>query len=207
MSIGPDIKEVLQELGTEVTVLRSPTNFKEKITYEVDSQSSNPFMREFALTASMAYDTAIVSGDLLQFSGLTYMAASMTPDQFENETVEFATVLFKCNRNGFKIVYWNKSQDPVTYKITAGWSVRVASAYGLFYKDFSGNTIEPNTSAGKEPAFILKCLLPASYNVEAEDRIYLSSTEYYRVFDLVRYAYPGLNEVRLVEDNRGIYTP
>lgn len=205
--IGPDIKEVMQELGVLATILRTPTNITEKITYDVNGQASNVFMREFALAASFAYDTVINVGDLIQFNSETYIVVHKTPDDFEGEVVEYASGLLKCNIGNFSAVVYGKTQDPDTFVITTGWTVRIANCKGLMYKGARSALLNADSTTGKETTFLLDCFVPAYYDIHKDDRIYISPTESYRVQDVEKYFYPGCHVLSLVEDERMVYTP
>jgi hypothetical protein len=60
-------------------------------------------------------------------------------------------------------------------------------------------------SEGKDITFRLECHVPISYNVVIGARIWISATEYYRVQDIEKYAYPGIRLLSLVEDDRAAY--
>ena len=205
--IGPDIAEVLDELGTLVTILRSPSNVTERITYDVNGQASNPFMREHSLAFSANYETVIQSGDLLQFEDLTYLVCNKTPDMFENDIVEYAGVMLKCNVGPFSIVYLTTTPNSDTFVLTSTWTVRKASCYGLIYRSSRSAVLNDEATLGKDTTFLLECFVPASYGAQKQDRVYISSTEYYRIQDIEKYAYPGIHILQLVEDDRVAYTP
>lgn len=206
--IGADIAEVMTELGVSATILRTPTNIVEKITYDINEQATNAFVREFHLNASFAYNTAIVPGDVLQIGSEYYLAINKTPDMFEGEVVEYASVIFKCNLPSSTLILDpTTTKDAVSFAITNGWTVRKSSVYGLIYKEARGVILHPEATTGKDTTFTLRCIVPATYAVEKLDRLYLSATEYFRVQDVERYEYPGVLVLSLVEDDRAGYTP
>lgn len=204
--IGTDIACVINELGTTATILRT-VNITEKIMYEVNAQSTNSFMKDYYLDASFKWDTKIVPGDVLQFKGASYLVASKVPEDFEGNVVEYIATILKCNLpSTAKIVSWSQTQDTTTYEITSGWSVKCSTAYGLVYKDARGTLTEELSPTGRTTTFKLLCIVPASYNVKALDRVVVSSTEYYMVQDVEKYEYPGLHVLTLIEDTRAVYT-
>ena len=102
MSIGPDIKEVLTEVGTAYTIIRSAGNVAgEYLDYELNAQVTKPFIQEFFLDASLSYNTALIAGDILEFNvaGTRYLLMNKTPETFENEVISYAAVLYKSNVN------------------------------------------------------------------------------------------------------------
>lgn len=206
--IGADISEVISELGVTATILRTPTNLTEKLMYEVNEQATRPVVREHFINASFSYNTQVVSGDVIQFGGFTFLVANMTPDSFEGEVVEFVSLIFKCNiANTAKILSPVETQNPTTYEITQGWTVKKDSPYGMVYQGDFVTLLNPEVSTGKEVTFRLQGCVPSSYQVKMLDRLWLSTTEFYRVQDVDDYTYPGLSVLTLVEDDRGVYTP
>jgi hypothetical protein len=207
LGIGPDISEVLDELGVEAVILRSPVNLVEKITYDVNGQASNPFMREFALAASFRYNTVIVQGDIVQIDTDFYLVVHKTPDNFEDSIVEHASGLLKCNIPAFSLLSPTEVKDPDTFVITKGWTIKKAGGHCLIYKNARSVLLNNETSTGKDTTYTLDCFVPASYGAVKLDRVYISPTEFYRVQDVEKYMYPGVHVLTLVEDERVAYIP
>lgn len=209
--IGVDIASVINELGVLATVIKeingSVQTSTEKITYEINEQATNTFVREFHLNASFAYNTVINSGDVIQFEGNSYLVSNKTPDTFENTIVEYASVIYKCNLpSTAKIVTWSQTQNPTTYEITSGWTVKKALAYGLIYQDSRNTLLDEGNPVGRDVIFGLMCLVPANYDVAKLDRVIVSPTEYYMVQDIEKYQFPGIHVLTLIEDTRTVYT-
>ena len=208
MSIGPDIEEVIDELGITATIIRSPVNLTEKITYDVNEQATNQFIREFLLNVSLRHNSVIVCGDTLQFNSGTYLVIHKTPDSFEGEVVENVSVVLKCNLPSSSLILKPiESVDQTTFEVTSGWSVRTSVVYGLIHNNISGAVLNKDAGAGKETTFKLESIVPASYEVCKLDRIYLSSTEYYRVEYVEKWEFPSIHVLTLVEDDRIAYVP
>jgi hypothetical protein len=204
--IGYDIAQVTQEVGTKITILRPTGNLFEYMTYELNESSSRPFTREHQLKASLVYNTQVISGDIIFFEGNYYIVANKTPDIFEGEVVEFAAMVLKCNFPlTSHILSYSQVQDPVTYEITQGWTVKVAAPYGMVFQSSSTALSNTGETTGRDLAYKLDCCVPLSYNVVEEDRIHLTATEFYRVQSIDRYTYPGLSVLNLVDDERPAY--
>jgi hypothetical protein len=206
--IGADIAEVIAELGVTATILRTPKNLTEKVTYEVNEQATRPVVREHFLNASFAYNSVVVPGDIIQFGGNSFLVANMTPDSFEGETVEYVSLIFKCNFPPSTVFLSPaNTQDPNTFAITNGWAIRKANPYGFVYQGDFVVTKNTEVDTGKDVTFKLQCCVPISYGIKAMDRIYLSASEYYRIQDVDDYTYPGVSVMTLVEDDRVVYIP
>lgn len=206
--IGLDIAEVIDELGVEVTILRSGGNLTEKIVYEVNELSANAFLRENMLNCSFQYQTALVTGDIIQMHGITYLVVNTTPDDFENTITEYAGVLYKCNLpTDTLILDPTDTQDPTTFATTQGWTIRRADIDGLLTQDKRSTEVDSDTSTGKKLTFMLECFVPSHYDTQINDRIYLNATTYYRVQDIEAYRFPGVHVLYVVKDDRLVYTP
>jgi hypothetical protein len=119
-SVGADIAEVYVELGTLVTILRTPTNLTGYIIHDVNMQSSRPMAREHMLEPFLPFDTPIVTGDIIQFNGGSYIVSHKTADMFENATVEYASTIFKCNVPTTAVLFLNYA-DVVNTKVCTLW--------------------------------------------------------------------------------------
>ena len=100
MTIGPDIEEVLDEVGTKYTILRDSGNITGEYTYtKTNSQATKPFIREFFLEGTMQYDTYVGSGDIIEFTttGKRYLVSHITPTLFENTVIRYEVVLYLAN--------------------------------------------------------------------------------------------------------------
>lgn len=200
--IGPDISEVIEELGVTVTILRTPNNLTEKIVYDVNGQASNPFMREHALATSFKYDSAINTGDVLLMGGLYYLVIAKTPDDFEDAVVEYPGQILKCNTNGATFSYETSTQDSNTFEITNGWTNRKTDAHCLIYRGSRGAIQNSDVAEGKETNFRLDCYVPKSYGIQIGDRLTLTNGVVYRVQDIEPYVYPDIDTLSLVDDER-----
>ena len=92
MSIGPDLKEVLSDVGTAYTIIRDSGNITgEFLDFETNAQVTKPFIKEFFLDAVLSYDTEAVVGDIIEFNvaGDRYLIMNKTPEMFENQVVGF----------------------------------------------------------------------------------------------------------------------
>lgn len=206
--IGVDISEVINELGTQVSIIRDPVNLTEFIMYELDNSSSRAFYREYVLYASFVHDSVIVHGDVLFFDNAYYMVAHKTSESFENSIVEYMAVLYRSNfPPGALILSPTQTQDPVSFAITQDWAVKKATPFGLIYKSDFFTLLEEDISLGRDLGVRLECVVPSSYGVQERDRIQISPTEFYRIQDIEKFRFPGLCVLTLVDDERPAYVP
>lgn len=101
MGIGPDIYDVLVELGTPVEIIKhdSSNPVTEYIDYEYSSQASSPFITQYVLFATFSYNTAMAPGDLIKFldNGQYLLVTGKSTSRFEQEVVVYESLLYKCN--------------------------------------------------------------------------------------------------------------
>ena len=103
MTIGPDIKEVLSEVGTAFTIKRDSGDITgEYLDFTPNTQVTKPFIREFFLEVMLSYDTELVAGDIVELNvpATPFMLMNFTPDMFENEVIKYDGVIYKCNVSG-----------------------------------------------------------------------------------------------------------
>jgi len=144
MAIGPDIKEVLSEIGGAVTILRSPTNVTgEYIRIVLNKQVTKPFIREFFTEAILSYDTGIVAGDEILFADShVYLVMNKTAAILEGETYQWNSVLHKTNAVGRILRKPSTSTRSTRYQQTAAWSVTNTSCYALMTESLYGNEMD-----------------------------------------------------------------
>lgn len=206
--LGIDIKEVYTELASEFTIVnRSPVVTGERILFEVNAQATKPFIREHQLDCTIPYDSLIETGDvvLMNKTDRYYMVMNKTPETFEDETVEWDVVLYYCNLpTTAHIVRPVEIRNTVTYNMTSGWQVTAdAPLYGLLTDRITGSEIEQqNVAAGQFQLWSISLLLPKYYDIKPLDRLIISATEYYKIETIESYYYPGVYQIKLVEDTR-----
>lgn len=206
MSIGEDINGVLAEIGVSAEIIRTPTNITENITCDAKENSNDPFSQHNYFDAMLGYNSSIVPGDVLKINNMMFLVMNKTPETFESEIVQHVSILYKCNFVGILLAS-TEIKDQTTYEVTLGWSVRKNNVVGLIYKDVRNTINDVNRSTGKDLNFILNCIVPSSYDAQPLDRLFLSSSEYYRVQDIEKYQYPGIHVLTLVKDDRVVYIP
>jgi len=202
MTIGPDIKEVLAEVGVGYTILRDSGNVTgEYLSYKPNAQVTKPFIREFFLEASLSYDTKIVSGDVIQFNTTedNYIIMNSTPALFENTVIKYEAVLYKTNVI-VTILRPSVVRDTQTYLMRTIWTSIKADAKALFASPMFGIDLDTNEELGLIGIGNHELYIPHSYGAQVLDRIRISSTEFYRVEVVKSRRYKDVDVLDIGED-------
>ncbi len=202
--IGEDIAEVIKEMGVLVTILRTPKDIKEYMSYEVDTSTSRAFYQEYVLNASFTFNSVVKSGDVVIFNAdRIYLVTTVIPDTFENSVVENNVTLYKNNfPDTAMLLSPSKVQDPDTFKITHSWVEKKVRPYGLIYKTDYNAPVFPEDSTGRDVRFSMEAVIPSEYLAAVGDRILLTDSEYYRIQDIEKYKFSGMDLLTLVSDER-----
>ena len=205
MTIGPDIKEAIVEVGTSFTIIRDAGNISgEYLTHKSNAQVTKPFIREFFLEGTMQYDTEVVSGDIIEFdtTGIRYLVTHITPTLFENTAIRYEVVLYKANVKVL-IVRPNEIRDAHTYLMRTAWSTVKSGVDLLLTTPLFGQSIQTDSELGLLNIDTHEVYAPSSYGITYLDRIKIMSTgEYWRVEAVRKYRYTGVDVIDVGEDVR-----
>lgn len=201
MSLGEDIKEVIEENGEPITLLRTPTNITgERIKSTVNAQVTKPFIREFFMEAWLSYDTQVVAGDWVQFTdGRVFIIMNRTASLFEGEIMRNNAVLYKTN-----VVATIQRQAVTRHAVDAvvTWATVKANAHVLITEALYGNSLDADEDGGQFSMSENDLYIPASVGIKPNDRVYISETEYYKV-EAVRYRrFDNVHLATIGEDTR-----
>ena len=101
MGIGPDIADVLDELGTLVTIIKhdGSGNTQEYIDYEVKIEANSPFLTQYMVDCTLRYNTVAVPGDIIRFDDddTYYILTAGNKTRFEQSVVTVEGILYRCN--------------------------------------------------------------------------------------------------------------
>lgn len=202
--IGLDIKEVLSEVGVSFTIIRDSGNVTgEYVMYSPNAQVTKPFIREFFLDARLAYDTACVVGDVIEFNttGDRYLIMNRTPTLLEDEIYQYNTVLYKTNVV-CDILRPSEGDWPTdTYHRRTIWTSLASSQDVLITTPLYGHELD-ESAFGPLQIEVHEMYVPASIGIRPLDRVRVSSSEYYRVTTVKPRRYDGVDVVELSEDQR-----
>ena len=204
MSIGPDLKEVLSDVGTAYKIIRDSGDITgEYLDFEMNAQVTKPFIKEFFLDAVLAYDTVAVLGDIIEFtaSNERYLIMNKTPEMFENQVISYGVVLYKTN----VLVTILRPSEPTWRRydyrqITTWTSIKTIDA--LLTTPLFGNFLDTDEELGLIGMEKGELYLPSSVGIIDLDRVWIDATEYYRVESVKRRRYPGVDVVDVGNDTR-----
>jgi len=208
MTIGPDIKEAIVEVGTKYTIVRDGGNITgEYLDYETNAQVTKPFIREFFLEATLVYDTQIVSGDIIQFSTTLskYFIMNITPEMFENTVISYQAVLYKTNET-ITVYRPSEQRDSKTYQIKTVWTPVQTAKPILITSPLFGIDLETDQNLGLIGLQLHEAYVPSNYGIKVLDRLLLSSGEYFRVEAIKKRRFEGIDVLDVGTDTRATTT-
>ena len=205
MTIGPDIKEAIVEVGIGFTVIRDSGNVSgEYLTSKSNAQVTKPFIREFFLEGTMQYDTVVVSGDIIEFdtTGTRYLVTHITPTLFENAIIRYETVLYMANVN-VTVYRPSEVRDPNSYLMRSVWTAIKSGVDLTLTTPLFGQSLEADNELGLLNIETHEVFAPSSYGITHLDRIKILSTgEYWRAEAVRKYRYEGVDVIDVGEDVR-----
>ncbi len=203
MTLGADIKEILQEVGIEVTIFRTPNNITgEYVQPIVNAQDTKPFIREFFTEAKLSHDTQIIAGDTLQSvsDNRIFLVMNMTPTMFEGAAYQYSAVFYKCNTSG---ILYRPITGEENYHSTLTWDEIKNPCYALLTESLYGNELDEDEEIGPVSKSKIDCYIPHSIGIKEGDRYQVSLDEYYQVEHIMTRRFDNVDLVTLGEDNRG----
>lgn len=215
MTLGQDIKEVIQELGTRFTIIRDSGNITGgRLDYEPNTQVTKPFIKEHFLETSFVYDTGVVVGDVIEFTrdNRRFLVMNVSNELFEDLPIEKSGVLYKTN---IKAIIERPSGEinTQTYQHLTHWEqIKIVDAlitdklYGTFLD-------EDRYDWGNIDRKALVLYISETAGIAEDDRIKvsgeviqygngISGEEYYQVEAIERNSFPGVLIAYLGEDRR-----
>ncbi|MDY6863879.1 MAG: hypothetical protein SV062_12940 [Thermodesulfobacteriota bacterium] len=205
MGIGEDIKSVYNDVGSSYNVLRDDGDLSgEYCVYKINRQVTKPFIQEFFLEAQLPYDTEIKVGDLLEFQtdGRVFLLMNKNPMMFEDEIVNYQGILYKCNVSGELFAPSGEVWDAQTYQKTTQWNQKKAICYGLQTEPLFGHDLETDEELGQIGVERHQLFVSNTVGIETFDRYEPVSGEYYKVEEIRKRRFPGVDVVELSEDMR-----
>ncbi len=202
MTIGPDIKEVLSEVGVKYLIVRDSGNVTgEYLTYKPNAQVTKPFIREYFLEAALSYATKAIAGDIIQFvvTEDCYIIMNSTPALFENAVIKYETVLYKTNVL-IDVLRPSNVRNTNTLQMRTVWTPIKTQARALISVPMFGIDLDTNEELGLIGVGNYELYVPSSYGVQVLDRIRISSSEFYRVETVKSRRYKNVVVLDIGED-------
>lgn len=212
MSIGADIKEVFDELGSPVHVYKyaNGETYEEYVDTTFEVNHVYPWTSHYIVKAFLAYDTRVEAGDLITFmdepaSPQRFLVTAMQSELFEAQVVTKESVLYKCNAVA-QIKRRTEARN-ADYELQVLWPTVNSGEYGFF----TGQLESYHTSEeGNTVSLLDRNLLYISDHIDLriEDRCVIKdsmdevSGEVYEVELIETHRLPNIKICRLVDDSR-----
>jgi hypothetical protein len=200
VGVPEDIKSAYIEVGSSYNVLNKVSG--EYCMYELNSQVTKPFIREFFLEAYLPSDTQARAGDVIEFetTRTRYLVMNSTPDMLENQVIENACVLYKVNCTG-------EIRRPVEtrnaqYKVGTEWQTIAASTNALITEVLFGYMMSDEDDLGMLGIKKDDFYIPSSYGIRVLDRIEPFSGEFRMVTAIRKHTYPNVDFCTVEVDTR-----
>ena len=205
MGTGDDIKGALQDVGTSYTLIRDAGHISgEYLDFELNTQVTKPFIREFFLEAVLPYDTEVIAGEVIRFNddGRAFLVMNRTPAKFEDETISYESVLFKCNVSGELKRFSGETWDAQTYRHKSAWELIRSDCYGLLTEKLFGTDLIQDEEAGQLGVEAQVVYIPHVIGVQALDRYEAVSGEYYKITFVEERKFDAVDVCHVEEDTR-----
>ncbi len=207
MSIGPDIKEILEEVGSSFTVIRDTILSGEYLRLKPNKQATKPFILEFFLETEISYDSVVVPGDVVHITPFNsdYIVVNKQGVDLENQIYKYNCVFYRANVSGElqrpTVTEMSGETYSQTYQEKTTWNTIKASAYGLLTESLFGNELNEQDFAQlnlvRDELYI-----PSSYGIKVLDRYVPISGEYLKVTIVKKRTSSGIDVVTVEEDTR-----
>ncbi len=201
--IGPDIKDVLQELGTPFTIVKLDGSeiTGEYLDYEMYYEQSTEFIRQFAYSGDFQYDSKVRGGDLIQFDNKNFLMMNVKKTLFENEPVDYSNFFILCNSVG-RVSKAVKTRDPVTRKNVIIWETVFDSVNGCMVSTAANTDALGSVNIINEKFTLFT---QGFSGIISGYRYYpdiTDLTEYYHILSIDKYRFSGMLTMKLIEDSR-----
>lgn len=205
MTIGEDIRETFEDVGTSYVILRDSGDISgEFLDYAINRQITKPFVREFFLEATLPDNTEAITGDTIRFETTSdvYLVMNKTPELFENAVVTNESTLYKTNVSGTLLRPSGEVWDPQTYRKEPQWQTVKSDCPALQTEALYGHDLDTDEELGLLGVENHELYIAHSVGMQVLDRFEPASGEYYRVETIKTRRYPGIDVGGLGKDTR-----
>ena len=202
--VGLDIKDVLHEIGTSFTILRSNSGElgTEYLDYEMNRQVTKPFIREYFLEISLPYDTNVIGGDIVEFSdSRQFLVMNVTSENLFNDCIGKEGVLYKVNVSGELLRPSGEVWDAY-YRRETAWQTIKLPCYGLLTEKIFGSDLITDEELGQIGVEAMVLYLPSEVNALPLDRYLFASGEYVKLEVIEHRKFDGVDVCHISEDTR-----
>lgn len=203
MGIGEDIKTVLQELGTPITITKPNGTVVtgEFIDYDMYFEQSTEFIRQNCYSGDFSFDTQADFGDILNVDGIYMMVMNAKDTKFEQASVITNCFMIETNCLG---KFQRKSITRQNMEPVVLWTNTVVNVRALQIDggrtSMAELTEEVDILAERQTLY-----LPQYANIRIGDRWFPDQTnpnEYYRVATMISRVFKNCYKIALTQDTR-----
>ena len=204
MSIGSKIKSVFVKAGASFTILRDSGDIAGGyLTEEPNTQITKPFIRAFFREGSLAYDTEVIAGDVVEIDTdeRRLLVMTRTPEMFKDEIVQYNAVLYLANVSG-ELLRPSDSTRDAQYHTELEWTSVKTNCHALLTETLFGHELETDEELGQLVIEKHELYVPHSVGVQIHDRYQPVAEEYYEVETIKTRRYDSIDICGLKEDHR-----
>ena len=194
--ISDDLSQVLEEVGSEITVINATDP---SLTEYADIVKSD---KEGFFVGTFISETTVFSGGIVNITTTSekYLVLSTLKPQFENSPVLTDGVLVRCT-NTCEIGKSVEVKNPVTRQKEITWTYG-DTCYCYISQTTTGNTINSEFQEMSINEKNKKMYASNTYDVKRGDRVRFPSGTTLEVGDIDELRYPGVLICELFEDER-----
>jgi len=204
--IGKSLKGALETVGIAFSILNSGEADVDGgyLTAKTNRQVTKPFIREFFRDAEVAYDTDVVSGDVIKFdvTDEVFVVINSTPQVVLNEIIRHLCVLYKCNVSGEIQRPSGEAEWDDDYRKGGDFEIVRRDCYALQTEALFGHDLETDEELGRIGLQEHELYIPHSNGMQVLDRYEPFSGEYYQVETIKKRRLNQVNVVNLSENTR-----
>lgn len=202
MSIASDMRGIIREVGTVLSILRNVEISGEYAEFKTNSQVTKPFIREHFLEGRLPYDSDIVPGDVVKSAPTSDVLLAMNITDFilENTCVYKESVFYRCNVSGELLRSSGEVRNPFTLQLQPVYMLIKQNCYGVISDTEVGTDILQNEKIGQIETTKQFLFVPRSVGIKPLDIYIPYSGEYYKVESIEKFRFPAVDFCVLVEN-------
>ena len=203
MAISEDIKEVLEEIGTSLTIHYSNGDTVTGLYVDPEGypEQSTLFTRMFLKVGSLPADTPVVNGDIVEFGSTFHIVTNLVPTAFENDVVEKIAMFYRCN---VVVDLFSHSDSPAydgNYDKVAEWTQVGTSVPVCMVEKQLTPLPEISEDIYLTGSVTNLVYLPAVYSIKRGDRV-VENGRNFLIETVGRYELDGILVCGVTEDHR-----
>ena len=173
MTIGPDIEEVLRDVGSSFQI--HPIGAAAVAGGFLDMESyfdhSTPFIRQYFFSIDLSYTTTVIPGNIISFAGRYYLVTQMTPSYFEDALIQYTSIVYRCNI--FAGIFHRFDENPGrdgNYERLPNWTPIYSDVIGLHVEERFGSQLAEFEEVLKVPIKHDILYVSGDYDLKIGDR-------------------------------------